>query len=343
MENKQKNHFWWVQSLGWLAFGLFNGLVQTLVGLPMELVVGNSIGASLCGFVVTSIYRWWIKRQAWKKLPIGRLIGYVILTLPLLSVTWLGLIISLSSVLIPTDVDHNDIIGNLGFILILFFTWNVIYFAYQLFLRWHQVEIEKWQLIASVKEAQLGTLKAQLNPHFMFNALNNIRALINEDTERARDLITSFSDLLRYSLKNSDRELVTIGQEMEVVHQYLELSLLQYEERLRFEIEMDETLIKREIPMMCIQLLIENAIKHGIAILPEGGLVRLKIGVDKKEMLEIMVENPGHLNTSNQTESRLGIGLKNIRDRLQLLYDGKATFSLVGEQELVRARLCIPK
>ena len=116
----------------------------------------------------------------------------------------------------------------------------------------------------SVKEAQLLALKSQVNPHFIFNSLNNIRSLVVENPEKAREMITHLSALLRYSIQFNNEERVTLEEEIVIVNNYLNLESIQLEDRLTYKIDVDEGVNNLLIPPMSIQMLTENAIKHGI-------------------------------------------------------------------------------
>jgi LytS/YehU family sensor histidine kinase len=125
------------------------------------------------------------------------------------------------------------------------------------------------ELESNLKESQLNTLKGQINPHFMFNSLNNIRGLMLEDVTAARNMLTSLSETLRYSLTKSESNSIALEDELDMVKNYIELSKIQLESRLQFESFIDENSLSTQIPPMIIQMLIENAIKHGISNLIE--------------------------------------------------------------------------
>jgi hypothetical protein len=142
---------------------------------------------------------------------------------------------------------------------------------------------------------ELDLLRARLNPHFVFNALNNVRALINEDPGRARELVTRLSNTLRHALQHSQRERVSLAEEWAVMQDYLAVEAVHFEQRLRIEAELDPALAGVELPPMFLQLLVENAIKHGIARTPGGGLLRVQARRGEGGGLQLVVENPGHL------------------------------------------------
>ena len=150
--------------------------------------------------------------------------------------------------------------------------WTLIYFAVHYFENYKQVQIESLIWEAAVKDFELKTLKSQLNPHFMFNALNSIRALIDLDPKNAQTAVTKLSNILRYSLKMERIETVSLGEEMQAVADYLALESVRFEERLKYTVDIDPKAVSFEIPPMMIQTLVENGIKHGISKRTERGL-----------------------------------------------------------------------
>jgi LytS/YehU family sensor histidine kinase len=198
--------------------------------------------------------------------------------------------------------------------------------------------VEKLELKASLKEAELNTLKGQINPHFMFNSLNNIRGLMLEDVSKSREMLTKLSELLRYSLTKNATDKILLSEELEMVHNYIALSKIQFEDRLIYKENIEVTINEIEIPPMLIQLLIENAIKHGISSQTNGGIVTLKIFKNNNN-LHIEVKNTGELKLSKNTTK---LGLQNIKKRLFLLYGEQASFSLSQEKNNVIANIVIP-
>ncbi len=172
----------------------------------------------------------------------------------------------------------------------------------------------------------------------MFNSLNNIRGLMLEDVEKSRDMITRLSEMLRYSLTKNKIDTIVLKEELEMVDNYIELSKIQFEDRLRFSSQVDEKLLNVEIPPMIIQMLVENAIKHGISNLRNGGNISLSISESKKQLI-IKVSNSGVLTESKSTTK---VGLDNIKKRLALLYKDEASFFLKAEDNTVIATIKLP-
>lgn len=183
-------------------------------------------------------------------------------------------------------------------------------------------EYSRLQVVA--REAQLQQLAAQLNPHFFFNSLNSVKALISINPVKARRAIDLLSDLLRNSLYGRNTGLISLHDEMSLVNDYLELEKIRFEDRLQFTITIGEVPDTCLILPLSIQTLVENAIKHGIAQQKDGG--QIIIAIKKQEdCINISVGSPGRINNATGTN---GLGLKNLEERLLLQYPNKGSLSL---------------
>ncbi|WP_350287140.1 histidine kinase [uncultured Croceitalea sp.] len=222
--------------------------------------------------------------------------------------------------------------------LFVIFAWLICYLVIKLLLKINKDRIERLELNTNLKQAQLNTLKGQINPHFMFNSLNNIRGLMLEDVDKSREMLTKLSEMLRYSLTKNNINSIAVEEELEMVDNYIDLSKIQFEDRLQFEKSVDKECLQVQIPPMIIQLLVENAAKHGISNLKDGGKISLNIDKHAK-VLSIKVVNTGKLRI---TKGSTQVGLKNIKQRLKLLYGDKATFKLKEANDEVLAEIKIP-
>lgn len=220
--------------------------------------------------------------------------------------------------------------------------WSAIYIAITIYRKSIRRETEALRLENSLKEAQLNTLSNQLNPHFLFNALNNIRFMIRKDTAQAEVMLTHLSDLLRYALESSKDKKVTIKEELEIVDHYINLAQIQFNERLSFTHDIDPQSKQYLIPPMVLQTLIENAIKHGIDEIKQGGELSLQISLESEE-IKILVRNSFSENKRSGQQTGLGIGLQNTEKRLELLYGPDGKLSSASEGSTFSVRLCIPK
>ncbi len=210
---------------------------------------------------------------------------------------------------------------------------------------WHYVdlgsktEIQKARLESLVKELELKTIKSHINPHFIFNALNSIRALVDENPERARTAITELSNILRSSMQAEKMETVPFERELNIVKDYLALEYIRFEDRLQVEYDIDEDTLDQPVPPMMLQTLVENAIKHGIGKQKGGGLIRV-ISDYRDDQHELIVQNSGHLDANGNSD---GFGINSTRNRLKLLFGGKASFEIRNiEQNMVEAVVKMP-
>ncbi|MDX6181527.1 histidine kinase [Flavobacterium sp. Fl-77] len=220
----------------------------------------------------------------------------------------------------------------------LFFLWIIVYTIYKTTSQIKNNKMDRMEIENNLKDSQLNALKGQINPHFMFNSLNNIRGLILENPEKSREMITRLSEMLRYSLTKNDITKIALEEEIEMVENFIEISKIQLEERLNFTSEIEKNTLKLEIPPMIIQMLIENAVKHGIAKLKDGGQISLQTKLENNSLL-IFVSNTGML-TIEKDSTQLGI--KNIEKRLQLIYGENASFKLQEIKNEVIAKIIIP-
>jgi signal transduction histidine kinase len=189
-------------------------------------------------------------------------------------------------------------------------------------------EKEKAQLALELyaKQAELATLKAQLNPHFLFNALNTINALIGLNPDAAREVLSTLSDVLRYTLESDKQEFVPLADELRFVEHYIEIEKARFQHRLSVEYDIDDAARTCFIPPMLLQPLVENAVRHGIAPKPDGGKATLRVAL-QGERLRIEVSDDG-LGIGAPRSNGTGKGLYNTERRLQKMF-GDASKLLV--------------
>ena len=226
--------------------------------------------------------------------------------------------------------------------------WNLIYFIYHYVTKSRKQQLDTLRLEALVKDLELQTIKAHINPHFIFNSLNSIRALVDENPERARRAVTELSNILRSSMQVEKVEMVTFEKELFIVKDYLALENMRFEDRLKIEYQIDEDTLDQPVPPMMLQTLVENAIKHGISKQIKGGVVKI-ISDFKNGFHEMVVQNTGYLNGTVNGEDHTdelagrGFGLYSTTSRLSLLYGDKAKFEIRQlNPSLVEARVLIP-
>ena len=193
------------------------------------------------------------------------------------------------------------------------------------------------QLLA--QESELKALRAQLNPHFLFNSLNSLSALTAVDPSRAREMCVLLSDVLRRSLGLGERRLVALREELELARAYLAIEQIRFGARLRLNWAVDPAAEPALLPTLLLQPLVENAIKHGIAALPEGGLLVVAADVVEGHVI-LKVDNP--LDADAPAPQGLGIGLRQVRQRLLGRFGSRARFEAVAREGIHRVTLVFP-
>lgn len=216
------------------------------------------------------------------------------------------------------------IISNVFTSFIYFFIWNCIYFIYHYVGQSRKNQLDNLKLEALVKSLELKTIKSHINPHFIFNALNSIRALIDEDPVRSREAITALSNILRSSMASDHHEVITLEKELNIVKDYLALEQIRFEDRLKVVYDIEEDALDNPIPPMMLQTLVENAIKHGIGKSVEGGVVQISAKEHEKSY-RLKVINTGQLQFAN---GNAGFGIQSTESRLQLIFGERAGFQI---------------
>jgi len=203
----------------------------------------------------------------------------------------------------------------------------------------HVESLRRQEMTRLVAQAELRALQSQINPHFLFNALNTLYGTIPRQAAGARRMVLNLAEIFRYFLQSA-KTLVPLDQEMQIVRAYLEVEQLRLGDRLRADIQVDEAALDTLIPMLSIQPLVENAIKHGVARRTEPGYIHIRGELVGAE-LRIVVENSG---TGSPGEtSGTGVGLENVRRRLEICYGPDATLRLDLNPEFATAELSLPR
>jgi hypothetical protein len=301
------------------------------------------------GWLISHYSRALIARWGWKRSDWRALLPRVLLFSAAQSLAWstigYGYLNGILRVPVPSEFGLWTSVGVSVFNgVLLFVGWWSIYFLYHLFDRFNRLEIERLRVGAILKEAELRALKAQVNPHFIFNSLNSLRALIDENPARAREAVTQLANLLRYSLQSGQHETVPLEDELRIVGDYLALEQVRHEERLRVRLDIGPDTRQCPIPPMLLQTLVENAVKYGISARAEGGEI-LVVARREPGLLRLRVTNPGELATadSRRRQSSTGVGLRNATERLRLLFGERATLRLCAEAPaLVVAEAVMP-
>ncbi|NOY50003.1 MAG: GHKL domain-containing protein [Chlorobi bacterium] len=230
--------------------------------------------------------------------------------------------------------------------------WRVIsgIFFYMFFIMFYYVmlyyeDLQEKLIIESelqnlVKEAELTALKSQINPHFLFNSLNSISSLTITDPDKAQEMVIKLSDFLRYSLSHDKNEKTSLADEIDNLNRYLDIEKVRFGKRLNFVSEVSNDCMKLYIPNMILQPLIENSIKHGVYNSSEEVLVKLKCKTDKDYVL---IEISNDYDPEAVKKKGEGIGLANIKKRLQLIYQRQDLLETIAEKLTFTAKLRFPR
>jgi two-component system, LytTR family, sensor kinase len=348
MKLSRKQLYWISQVTGWFFFiGINLFIISSFEELTWQRVL-VWIFLGFLGIVFTHVIRGVIRKKNWLNLPLKNTIPRI-LTASIITGIIIYALVFAASYLAGTfkqqEYNFVRLVAGIINISILILLWCLIYYVVHYMENYKKKEIESLIWEAAVKDYELKTLKSQLNPHFMFNAMNSIRALIEEDPESAKVAITKLSNILRYSLQMERMERVPLEDEIETVKNYLDLEKIRFEDRLKYKLDIDRSTQKIEIPPMMIQTLVENGIKHGVAKRTEGGEIHLKsklMTTTNGSKLKIEIRNSGHF-SEEQLKSSNGFGVSNTKHRLNLLFGDDAHFSIMNENgNTVLAEIEIP-
>ncbi|HWC53503.1 MAG TPA: histidine kinase [Chitinophagaceae bacterium] len=346
MSNSNKL-YWLLQVCGWGLVGLamlfFAHVYQAEISNGTLLARIAIVFTT--GILTTHVLRIFIKWRGWLLQSIEKVIPKLVIAMVVTSMIY--------SAIILTEVDFfgldssgshklsfvNKLMGSTVDNGLFILPWVLIYYFYHFIEKSRKQQLDTLQLETLIKELELKTIKSHINPHFIFNSLNSIRALVVENPQRAREAITELSNILRSSMQADKSETVTLEKELNIVKDYLALENMRFEDRLRIEYNIDDDTLDQQVPPMMLQTLAENAIKHGISKQINGGIVRINSDF-KGKFLELTVQNTGQLNGKANGE---GFGLSSTTNRLNLLYGDNAKFEIKQiDPSLVEAKLLLP-
>jgi two-component system, LytTR family, sensor kinase len=335
--------YWLLQIFGWSAW-LANEILlyYNNFGWHTEWVLEFIVDA-LVAILMTHNFRKIIKKYDWVEIPIAQVIPRILTAVLVMSIFMTVINLPIDAYILKEE-EHTNFWSFFVIIQSIFSwakpltIWTLFYYASHYFERKSDIEVEKIRLESSVKETESKVLRAQMNPHFMFNAMNSIRALILEDPDKAQKAVTQLSNILRSSLLADRRKTINLSEEVKTVEDYLELEKIRYEERLQIRKNIYPDTLNIQVPPMLLQTLVENAIKHGVSKPVKGGFVSIESKIVNKNLV-IVISNTGIL---EKTDSG-GFGLENTAHRLELLFGPESKFRIYqASQEVVTAEITIP-
>lgn len=349
--------YWTCQLLGWGLYGssqVYNAIATLPVPWERILLEVTLLNVAAVGF--TQLLRIFMLRGGWTKLSLRQLLPRSLAVSVLLGLVLAAAMhfmavaplwglepiqnnANLDAIPAPVLAMNPLTLRTVNWSLA-FFIWIALYISITSVRDRHAAELRQSELTRALQSAELRLLKSQLNPHFLFNSLNSVRALIAEDPSRARDAVTQLAGLLRYTLRSDHEELVTLERELETVGDYLALESLRLGDRMRVELDIAAGSQEVRVPVMLLQTVVENAIKHGIAELPGGGVLHI-FATLRDNALHVEVRNPRPTNPPLREQQ--GSGLYNAAERLRLLFGARATLDLdLSRSDLAIVRICIP-
>jgi sensor histidine kinase YesM len=346
MPKKGSKYYWWCQIGGWsflvlvLVLAAFTSFEQKIT----DQLIYNTLIVAVSGLIATHVFREVIRNWGWIQLPVDKALPKFLLGILLTCIGGSLIRMLLGDALnISSSLKNSSFTGRMVPMMaeygLMVIPWTLIYYVYHYIDKYSKQQLDTLKLEALVKELELKTIKAHINPHFIFNALNSIRALIDENPVRARTAVTELSNILRSSMQAEKLETVTFEKELNIVKDYLALEHIRFEDRLQVEYEIDEDTLDQPIPPMMLQTLVENAIKHGISRQVDGGKVKI-ISDFKDNYHELVILNTGRLNGNRNKD---GFGLASTQNRLQILFGQKANFDIREVNgNTVEARVLIP-
>ncbi len=341
---KHSSLYWICQIAGWFSYGLTILFFASILDKELNpifyprLAINLSIGILITHLLRETMHRFSLRppmpsNQWWKLV----LLLFVFSILNSFSTSYLADILKLYE-------PGRNIPLSRRFLFSIIFDTPIFLVWMSVYVLWHYIEftnteeIKKVRLETMIKELELKTIKSQINPHFIFNALNSIRALVDEDPQRARQAITELSNILRSSIQVDKVEITSLEKELDIVKDYLALEYIRFADRLKVVYEVDSKTLSHQIPPMMLQTLVENAIKHGLSKQPGDCTIKIISNVENDKLV-LIVQNTGLL----QQAEKDGFGLQSTRERLNILYRGQAIFEIYQcESNEVTAKLIIP-
>jgi LytS/YehU family sensor histidine kinase len=344
----QRTTFWTVQLIGWSAFGINNYLTTAPDLLEFEKLPVFSIKVAFgaLGFGFSSLLYALYVHLASRLQDTAKLVVLAVLACFFSGFAW-HLVYRLA---LPPPFGGVQVIAQFTFFveavnnIVVLLAWSAAYFGLKF---WHDSRIQEQAAVeakALAKDAQLKALHYQLNPHFLFNALNSVRALTHEDRDRATEMVTQLAEFLRFALNGTPATETSLKNEIDALRKYLAIEQTRFEDKLVVAIDVERMAEDSIVPGLLVHPLLENAIKHGMRTSPMPLQVRLRACLEDGRLV-IEVANTGELAEPDPTQQSqpadMGIGLQNVRDRLAHSYPDRHEFEVFQDGDWVRAIISI--
>jgi len=343
--SKEKT-FWFLQIIGWMIFYfqhvfVFSGIHDFTVNTLLNRTITWAFG-----FVISILLRYRLKKINFLQYSFISLSIIIFVSSFVCSILWeaasivtFEFVSSLKITLI--DITFWTVVVGVFRNNVVFIGWSGLYFGIKFWMEWVSQKEKTDNALTLAHNAQYEMLRYQLNPHFLFNTLSSLRALISEENVKAKVIITKISEFLRYTLIESDTNEVPLMSEIEVIKNYLDIEKVRFEDELLVDFDIDPLAETCSIPIFLIHPLVENAIKHGMHTSP----IPLKIVISAKleeNILNVSVANTGKWLERNEKNST-GKGLENIHQRLELYSPSYSKFQVIKNEDSVQVKLSLKK
>lgn len=340
MDKTQK--YWLIQCIGWGLFAILNIYIYFLSeGFHFNVVLSNIL-LSAGGLTITHFYRAYLINNKWYELNTTELIFRVLVSNILLAFAiciWQYLLVNVIHNHLETVSSFRLLFEPFIAAYIILLSWNLIYFTWSYIEKNRTQMIDRLQMQNDMQELELKSMRSNLQPHFIFNSLNSIRALVNEDPNAAREAVTKLSKILRTSISTKDNS-ITLDEELTLVENYLHLEKIRFEERLQYEFQIAAKTRPSLIPPMLIQNMVENAVKHGISLREQGGTIIISTEIELERII-ISIKNEGTINEENKLKGT-GFGMSSSQKRLNYLYPEASQINMLERDGFVVVEISIP-
>jgi hypothetical protein len=346
-DHSTQRDYWLCQLGGWgtlAAIGILSSSGGTTQVMLSFMLAKTFCVVTACG--LSHAWHFLLKRRGWVDRVAGIPFGRIIASLLVLAVLQTGILVLADLIFRGGALLEEPSTGPADYVLlgllwlVVFMVWTLCYAVALARRRAQRAELEKLQLEISVKDAELRALQFQVNPHFFFNSLNSIRAMIFQDPPAAADAVSQLAGMMRQRLQADHGATIPLGAELASVSAYLAIEKLRFDERLQARLEVDQELMSTPVPPMVVQTLVENAIKHGVERTVAPCEVRIGAQLGADGLVRVEVRNQGRLAPSSASTR---LGLSNAMQRLALQCGPLASCVLAEEDGWVRATVTLPQ
>jgi len=347
---KRLSPFWVINISSWILLTIIYLLLYYPSYLKDPKIVFGLILSKFTGFLCSVALRYFYKNSNYKSYSIIKLVlGGMLISL-IASHFWfvLDFIVSIPlqglKGLIDSYFNLNVYLRTIwsGFFTLYF--WSTLYFVIKFWLEWTEQKKQTEQAILLAQSAQLQMLRYQVNPHFLFNSLSSLRALVRINQKKAEDMILQISKFLRYSLVTKKNNQVLLREELEAIGHYFDIERVRFGDKIHTQLDIDPKANEFLIPSFLIHPIIENAIKYGMDTSPMPLEINLLAKV-AGSVLQLDIINTGHWVKEGEKVSNngTGIGLKNVRQRLDLAFPNRNSFKIIKKENKVHIKIIIEK